>query len=143
MAIRVSWCNKQTGILCWTFDGGWSWVHFRRAMNETRALCETYDGRIDLIIDVREMGLPPANLISGFGALANLDFSFRQDGINVLVGMDSYLRLLWNVLEKRLPQTWHVYYTGTLEDAHQIICNNRRDQTIDSQTTQDSDHNAR
>ena len=127
MTIHVRWCVEDKGILCWTFEGRWTWAHLRQAIAQTRELGESYTGRVDLIIDVRQMGLPPANLTSGLLEFARMDFGFREDGINVLVGMDVYLKTLWDVLSQRLPASWQVHYAESLDEAYDLIRKNRAD----------------
>ncbi len=126
MTIQVYWCEKQTAVVHWTIEGQWNWVHMRRALDATRKLGEAHKGRVDLVIDLREMGLPPANLIGGLRALTDMDLSFREGGINVLIGMDYYLKLLWSVLSIQMPMDWQIQCADSMAEAQAIIDKSRK-----------------
>jgi hypothetical protein len=38
---------------------------------------------------------------------------------------DSYLKMLWDALSKRLPSTWQVHFADTIAEAHEIIRKDR------------------
>jgi hypothetical protein len=124
--IRVTWCEHDHTVACWHFKGRWNWRQFDHAVAQTRLMAAQQPNRLDVIYDIREMGLPPADFAAQLLSRVHLPLDFRGAGINVLVGGDHYVRLLLNTLEGRLPQAWRIYYADTLEEAHRVIQDDRQ-----------------
>ncbi len=76
---------------------------------------------LNLILDVHQMGLVPMNIASGLRRMRNTDQSFRGGGINVIVGADYYLKLLWQFMSPDFPPQWTLHFVETYDDALRLI----------------------
>ena len=123
MSIKVDWYHETDhSILCWHFDGRWEWSHLSAADKETKRLAANTPGEpLDLIIDVRQMGLVPMNIASGLRRMRNSDQSFRGGGMNMIVGADYYLKLLWQFMSPDFPPQWNVHFVESYEEAFRLI----------------------
>jgi hypothetical protein len=110
--------DKST--ICWTFDGRWDWNQLLSAHKFTVEQTQSMD-RVDMMFDVRQMGLVPKDVASGLRKLRSLDRSYRGNGINVIVGADYYLKLLWEFLAADLPAHWASYFADDIDQALNII----------------------
>lgn len=121
MSINVARYSEEPDILWWKFDGHWTWHNLDEALKESGKLVNQ---RYDVILDVRDMGLPPADLVLQLRQRANA--SKRTGGIQIIVGADYYLTLLWAFLGDRLPGQWQIHFAHSLHDARSLICASRR-----------------
>jgi hypothetical protein len=113
--------SEEPDILWWKFDGHWTWRNLDEALNQSGKMsCQRYD----VILDVRDMGLPPADLVLQLRQRANK--GKRGGGIQIIVGADYYLTLLWAFLGDHLPGQWQIHFAHSLQDARSLICANRR-----------------
>jgi hypothetical protein len=122
MAIKVARYSEEPDILWWRFDGRWTWRHLDEALNQTCQIAGSDSPRFDVILDVRDMGLPPADLVLQLRQRAG---ARRGAGIQIIVGADYYLTLLWAFLADHLPGQWQVHFAHTLQDARSLICASR------------------
>jgi hypothetical protein len=122
MAINVARYSEEPDILWWRFDGRWTWRNLDEALNESGKMAGAASQRFDVILDVREMGLPPADLVQQLRQRASKQ---RGAGIQIIVGADYYLTLLWAFMADHLPGKWQVHFAHTLQDARSLICANR------------------
>jgi hypothetical protein len=121
MGITVDWYDETDhSILCWTFDGRWDWSHLQAAAKETKRRA-AYSEQLNLILDVHQMGLVPMNIASGLRRMRNTDQSFRGGGINVIVGADYYLKLLWQFMSPDFPPQWTLHFVETYDEALRLI----------------------
>jgi len=122
MGISVDLYDKSdNSILCWTFDGRWDWSHLHTAIKITNQHTQARD--IHIIFDVREMGLVPHNIASGLRELRDTDLTHRGKVINVVVGAEYYLSLLWKFMAPDLPSQWALHFAEDFADALAIIQN--------------------
>ena len=124
MAIKVARYSEEPDILWWRFDGRWTWHHLDEALNQSGKMAGSDNQRYDVILDVRDMGLPPCDLVLQLRQRAVK--GKRNGGIQIIVGADYYLTLLWAFLADHLPGQWQVHFANTVQDARCLICANRR-----------------
>ena len=121
MGIRVDWYDFNEAILGWKFKGVWGWAELDAAIKETQDHAQELNGDLNVIYDVRQMGLVPVNMVSGLRNLVGIDLSYRGNGINVVVGADYYLKLLWHFMAVNFPPRWQVHFANTYDEATAII----------------------
>lgn len=124
MAIKVARYSEEPDILWWRFDGHWTWHHLDEALYQSCQMAGPDSQRFDVILDVRDMGLPPSDLVLQLRQRA--ENSRWKCGIQIIVGADYYLTLLWAFLADHLPGQWQVHFANTIQDARSLICANRR-----------------
>jgi hypothetical protein len=129
MTISVRNSADDPTIVCWTITGRWTWQHLEAAVNQTHGRAE--DGRLDLIINVQKMGLPPANVATMVRTLPKK--YFQVSGLNVVIGADYYLKLLWRYMSPALPMERRLYFADSIAEAHAYIHADRGLATPDSE----------
>jgi hypothetical protein len=121
MGIKVDWYDFNQGTLGWKFKGLWDWADLDDAIKATQEYAQEFSGDLNIIYDVRQMGLVPVNVVSGLRNLVGLDLSYRGKGINIIVGADYYLKLLWHFMAVNFPPRWQVHFANTYDEAANII----------------------
>lgn len=120
MSIHVTWDNSEETILLWTFIGRWTWGEYDDALNQAAEMLDNVNHGVDFIYDAREMSILPPDLITQFKRrYLNKHRNTRQF---LVVGVDSYLQLLWNTFTT-LPYARHlrVLYFDTLDEARDFL----------------------
>jgi hypothetical protein len=64
MPITVNWTDSQKTAYHWRFEGRWTWPEYNTALDYANALAREVTYPIDVIIDLRESGLLPNNILS-------------------------------------------------------------------------------
>ena len=120
MSVHVQWDNEDRTIILWSFVGRWTWGEYEDALAATASMLDTVDHQVDYIYDVRLMSILPPDVVTRFKA-KYLKLP-EKTGRFVAVGVDDYLRLVWNTFTD-LPYARHlrVEYADTLEDAREIL----------------------
>ncbi len=119
MSIHVTWDNAEKTILLWTIIGRWTWGEYDDAIAQSNAMLDTVDHGVDFIYDTRSMSILPPDLITQF-KLRYLN-KHRNTRQFLVVGVDSYLQLLWNTFTK-LPyaRDLSAFYFDTLDEAREF-----------------------
>jgi len=116
MSVHVQWDNEEKTILLWSFEGRWTWGEYDDALKSTNTLLESVEQKVDFIYDVRHMSILPADVVTRF-KMYYLKKP-EKSRLYLVVGVDSYLRLLWDTFTS-LPYARHLkaFYFETLDDA--------------------------
>ena len=119
MSVHVEWDNAERTALRWTYIGRWTWGEYDDALRTAYTLMETVANAIDYIVDVRQMGILPPDVVKRVKA----QYLQQPDKLRYLlaVGFDPNLRLFWDTFTD-LPYARHLKltYFDTLEDAREF-----------------------
>ncbi len=125
MGISVEQPGSEHGIVLWRVRGQWTWEHLDQAIALSRQNVDHAHKRLDVIVDIRQMGLPPADLVAQIRQRARRTGTPQHAGLTIIVGADSHLKLLWQMLSPYLPQRWQVQFADSAAEAICSIFTNR------------------
>ena len=116
MSVRIEWDNEERTIILWSFVGRWTWGEFDETVKAMTAMAESVDHNVDLIMDVGQMSILPADIVTHV-KLKYLKKSRKMERL-IAVGVDSHLQLFWNTFTD-LPYASHLKLTffDTLNEA--------------------------
>jgi hypothetical protein len=116
MSVHVEWDNPDKRAIRWTYVGRWTWGEFDDALKAANALLETVDHPVDYLVDVRQMGILPPDVVKRVKA----EYLEQPEKVRYLlaVGFDVNLRLWWDTFTD-LPYAHHLKlnYFETLDEA--------------------------
>lgn len=125
MGICVEKRGADDGILFWHFRGQWTWGHLDEALKASHQYTGGLHKRVDFILDIRDMSLPPADLVSQLRQRARRAPDDPHTGMKIVVGADSYLKLLWQFTAPYLRPCWQIHFADTAAEAVCLIFTNR------------------
>jgi hypothetical protein len=97
MPITVDWDNLQQTIILFTYNRPWTWREFDAAVEQTLALVNTVDHKVDIIFDLRNGGFPPRDAVWRFKTAAEL--SHPNVGQYVYVAPSMLAHFVKNVIQ--------------------------------------------
>lgn len=116
MSVHVEWDNPDKTAIRWTFVGRWTWGEYDDALKIALSLLESANHPTDYIVDVRQMGILPPDVVKRVKA----QYLQQPEKLRYLiaVGFDANLRLFWDTFTD-LPYARHLKmnYFETLEEA--------------------------
>lgn len=122
MAIQVAWEDGEKQVLLNIYDGVWTMDDFYRAVQQTNALLDSVDYKVNIIFDVAKS----PNFPKGFmGAIRTLSQKPHvNNGIMVIVGMNAFVRVFYDMFTKvytKQAVRQPTYMAGNYEEAHAIM----------------------
>lgn len=139
MAIRVAWGSEDKTLLLNVYEGTWTLDEFYQAVRETNALLDSVNHKVNIILDVRHSGLFPRGFMSAVRMLQQNPH--RNNGIMVLVGVNTFVRVFYDTFLKLFPQRGFaqvMYIVADYEDAYSIFA--RYGNPIQAQSQQSTKH---
>ena len=126
MSVHIEWDNEERTTILWSFLGRWTWGEFDDTVKTMTAMADSAAHSVDLIIDVGQMSILPADIVTHV-KLKYLEKS-KNIGRMIAVGVDSHLQLFWNTFTE-LPYARHLKLTffDTLEEARAYLALHRND----------------
>ncbi len=120
MGIQVAWHDSQRAILCFTFNGTWSWDDLYDALSAGFDLADLVDHPIALLFDLRATTYLPEDLMAQLKhicVLRHFNETFR-----VLITDLPFWRSLYTVCTRLFPSASARYYlVATPADACRLI----------------------
>jgi hypothetical protein len=124
MAIRVYWGDERQTVVCYEFNGAWSWADLHFAVDQALALQGDITHRIDVIFDMRESGRMPANPMGNFRHI--LERQPANVALLVFIPLKKFLVSLIQALSRFSPLMREVYrVVDTRDEALEIIAYER------------------
>jgi hypothetical protein len=120
MSVRVEWDNQERTVILWSFVGRWTWGEFDETIKTMTAMAESVDHSVDLIMDVGQMSILPADMVTHVKS-RYLSKARKLERLTA-VGVDSHLQFLWNTFTD-LPYARHLKLTffDTLDEARAYL----------------------
>jgi hypothetical protein len=73
MAITVAWDDSEHSIVLIAFQRPWTWKDFDQAVEQMLSLFNSVHHQVDILFDIRDAGFPPADAITHFKKVAEID----------------------------------------------------------------------
>lgn len=131
MGVKAMWLDDEKTIISYLFEGAWTWDEMRAAIQQSNALMDTVNYKVDFIADLRKSGLLPSNV------LANVrDTAVQQpphvnySGLTVFVGTDTLVQTLMNIALKLYQWLRNEYiytFVATMDEAYELIARSRQE----------------
>jgi len=125
MRVIVSWDTEEQEAIRITYERNWKWEDFDAAIVQMMALLDSAQGKVDVIIDIRNAGYPPPGAAARFKRVAEIDHPNAGHIIFVAPNMlvqfvKGILSLLSKIHWAGLDRTQFVF-VGSLEQARMMI----------------------
>ena len=124
MGIRVVWDNEQKTIIRHIYEGKWTVEEYYTLIDENYRQIDSVNHQVDIINDLRKMTGVPSNMTAAIRYAAR--HAHKNEGINVMVGSPTYIKILVDAINKAVGEHTEVIYTNAIEDAYAIIARHRQ-----------------
>ena len=126
MGIQVEWDNAEKTIIRHIYEGMWTIDDYYGLIDENFRQIDSVDHRVDIINDLRNMTGMPHNMAPAVRYAARK--AHEREGINVMVSSPRYVQMLVDAIDRAVGKPTQVIYTGTMEEAREIIAKSRAEQ---------------
>ncbi len=122
MPVQIVWDDEEKTMLRHIYQGEWTWQEFDVAVATAYTWIESVPHRVHIIVDLRQTGPLPANVLLHIRGLA--DRAHPRIGKTIIVGTNAFLQRLYDVFTSvyAIPHN-HVILAPTLEEAHRQLSN--------------------
>lgn len=127
MGIHLQWSKEVRNTLLICFESPWSWEEFYAMVSRGRAMAQSANRVVDLVLDVRQCSYPPEGAIWRFRAVAETCQLYRVN--MVFVGANPFIRSLAGVFTRVYGCTvgkLHFSFATNLDDAYRLLENQHR-----------------
>ncbi|MDX1993304.1 MAG: hypothetical protein SF029_13005 [bacterium] len=120
MPIEVRWNTEDQELLCYQFDGKWTWDDLYEAVHQANLILDAVERPTPVIVDVSGIsGIPSGAMSQASGLMRR---SHPNISFTVIVGANRFVRMMADMFTKLRPQSPHTYYfVTTLEEAYRVI----------------------
>ena len=128
MGITNTWDNEEKTIIHQAYVGTWSWDEFDAAQQESGAMLDSVDHRVDLIINIEKSTIPDVRTaLTKFPDIANVPaLTHPNAGLAVIAGARQLAATLIEAFgEFYKPAADKIEIAATLEEAHELIAEHR------------------
>ncbi len=94
MGIQTVWDNEEQTIIRHIYDGSWTWRDFRTNLARSRAMLDSVDHPVHIIIDTRNGKLLPDGSVSDFVSMTS--GIHPNQSRTILVGTNLFVSRLYN-----------------------------------------------
>jgi hypothetical protein len=101
------------------YGRGWRWADFVQNDSLVREMVDSVEHEVHYILDARDAGIP-RDLVAHFPEMVRTATSMThpRSGRVVLLGLDTYMDLLWSIYKRMYPRASQKIFTAkTLEEA--------------------------
>ncbi|NWF68280.1 MAG: hypothetical protein HXY40_04280 [Chloroflexi bacterium] len=102
MPVTVQWDDDAHTIIYFRLTAPWSWDDYEHGDQQVRALLDSVNHTVDIILDFASMGMLPLNSFP-YIRRAAIDIHPNQ-GMVAILGINAFLRMLGNAMEAVYPQ---------------------------------------
>jgi hypothetical protein len=121
MPISYKWYNDKKTVILLNLEKEWTWDDYLQVQDELFRMIDSVDSFVHYLLDIRSSrGLP-------LGALNKLPAIFSKThprrGKTVVLGANSAIRNVWELLRKVIPQMSEprYFFVATLDDAEALL----------------------
>ena len=124
MPVHVQWDNDDHTVIQLVFEGKWGLEELYPALSEMYKSVEQEQHIVDSIVDMVNASTIPSNVLSIRGTIERNQPD--NQGISVIVGANTLVRSIANILNRVLKEESEYIFTDTLEEARQAIKDQRQ-----------------
>jgi hypothetical protein len=135
MSISVIWDNEEKTALRFQ-RSQWEWTQFHEAFQEARAMLDTVEHGVDVIVDLTNAKLGASNLLSHTRTLAELQ-QHPAVGTVIVVGADTFAQALYHSANAGRPKAELFQFAQTLDQAYEMLGGVSRSEEPDTNHTWD------
>ena len=121
--ISLAWANPEKTILLVTYEkDGWTWQDLYESLKQQKAMIDTVDHKVHLIVDSRKTSMFPqgGSLLSGIRKIT-VERHTRQGHI-VTVGAHGIVRVMSQIVERLMGEyRQDFHFAETMEDAYAFL----------------------
>ena len=120
MTIRVLWHNEQKTIIRHSYEKGWGWQDFHKALDETLKMSADNDQAIDLFLDLHDAQTIPAGAITHFRQLTQK--LSPKVAFVVVTGGNQFMKTMFTMFQ-RVGGHWadNYVWASTFDEACSIV----------------------
>lgn len=132
MPITVEWDTPHKIAVRFTYQRPWTWKDFDVAVEQTIALLDEASQKIDIIFDLRQGGLPPADAVRRFKAAAEIRHPHAGQYIYVASPiLTQFVKGVIQILNRTYSgfgtfEVPSIVFTGSLEEARDYLAHQRQ-----------------
>ncbi len=120
MPIKVIWDNEEKTIVRHIFEGQWTWDEFEICTQESKALMESVDYTVQMILDVQKSPGMPQGFLSHMRTVTQKPHP--NAGALALVGASSFIRAFTNVFLNVTPSNKRSFMMcATVDEAREWL----------------------
>ena len=126
MPISFAWADEHHTTVQYTFDGAWTWDDWYAVYAAGMALETSVDHRVDIILDLRQSGRMPANILAHLKKIITMRPSGQ--GVYVVVTPAPTIKTLFNIgcrFDSQFKQLYRL--VDTPNQARRLIAESRLD----------------
>lgn len=114
--------RSNQNVICWHFEGRWSWRDFESAWAQTLALMDTTDQPLHVFYEIGSMVFYPTDVIAYLRSARVFGKPKHPcSGEHIVIGADQYIERLWHLGVQFLPQSFETHFVSTRADAYRLI----------------------
>src|SRR5689334_8720661 len=121
MPISYKWHNSEKTVILLVLEKDWTWDDYLTVQSDLFRMIDGVDNVVHYLLDIRSSrGLP-------LGALNKLPAIFSKShprrGKTIVMGANSAIRKVWELLRKVIPQMSEprYFFVETLEEAESLL----------------------
>ena len=118
MPLHVSWGNAEKTFTLFEFVGKWSWEDYYQARSDAIRLVEDVPHMVNIIVDLTQSSIFPANMLSHFGS--SIDQSPKEFDLAIIVTNSKFLEAMANMISKIKLQT-KFQVVRTRQEAYKLM----------------------
>lgn len=98
MPLHISWGNEEKTFTLFEFIGKWTWEDYYQARSQAIRLVEDTPHTVNIIVDLSQSSIFPANMLSHFGS--SIDQSPKDFDLAVIVTNSKFIESMANMISK-------------------------------------------
>lgn len=100
MPVEVRWYDERQTLIYFRYEGRWTWEDFYAAVDASRAMLDSVDHVVDIIVDMQaSAGIPSGDIITHFRYMARR-FEDPRVGQTVIIGMRALVRITSDIMRR-------------------------------------------
>jgi hypothetical protein len=126
MSIEVDWNSAAQTAVVVTYERPWNWSEFEAATTRVDTLIASVAHTVDIILDIRHAGFPPAGAVAKFREVTTI--RHENSGKVIMVGLPMMIKGILDIMQV----IYRGQYTApdfifalSIEHAHQIVADSR------------------
>jgi hypothetical protein len=123
MGIKAQWNDAEKTIVCYIYEGQWTWEELYAAMREGHNMIDSVKHEVDVIIDMRNSSVLPTNVFT-HSRQATLSQHPRLR-TTVVVGAHRLVTAMFDaftkIYGKLANQVSNTKFVATIEEAHTYL----------------------
>lgn len=118
MGIELAWDEQLTNLIHLKVSGFWTWIDFHAAMDKMYVMMdESEHDKINFILDMNKGNLLPKDMLTRMQHIGSN--SHPKSGAMMVIGAGSFVRMLFNIMDKLLHERMlHIQILAGMDEAY-------------------------